>query len=212
MDGVDKLFLPLLGKPLLSYALAAFEASAVVHSVVLVLNASNLDQGEELVRKHGFLKVTSVFEGGDTRQESVGLGLEQLPPLPWVIIHDGARPCLEPGVIERGMKEAVRWGSAIAAVPITDTLKIVQKGGTVRETPDRRSFWAAQTPQIFPRDVLMDAHRDPDVTTTDDASLVESRGHPVHVFFGSYSNIKVTTREDALMAETLLKRRAESST
>ena len=109
------------------------------------------------------------------------------------------------------MKEAARWGSAIAAVPITDTLKIVQKDGMVRETPDRSAFWAAQTPQIFPRDVLMDAHRQPDITTTDDASLVERMGHPVHVYFGSYSNIKVSTSDDALMAETRLKRRAESS-
>ncbi len=210
MDGVDKLFLPLLGEPLLSYTLAAFEASAVVHSMVLVLSASNLDRGKELIRERGFQKVTKVCEGGDTRQESVRLGLEQLAPLPWVIVHDGARPCLEPGIIERGLKEAARWGSAVAAVPITDTLKIVQKHGMVRETPDRRAFWAAQTPQIFPWDVLTDAHRQRDVTTTDDASLVERMGHPVHVYFGSYSNIKVTTREDALMAEALLKRREES--
>lgn len=211
MDGVDKLFLPLLGKPLLSYTLAAFEASAAVHSMVLVLSASNLDQGKEMVRERGFQKVSKVCEGGDTRQESVRLGLEQLAPLPWIIVHDGARPCLEPGIIERGLKEAARWGSAIAAVPVTDTLKIVQKNGMIQETPDRRAFWAAQTPQIFPRDVLLDAHRQQDVTTTDDASLVEKMGQPVHVYFGSYSNIKVTTREDALMAETLLKRRAESS-
>lgn len=211
MDGVDKLFLPLLGKPLLSYALAVFEASDVVHSMVLVLSASNLDQGKELVREHGFRKVANVCEGGDTRQESVRLGLEQLAPLPWVIVHDGARPCLEPGIIERGLKEAARWGSAVAAVPVTDTLKIVRKDGMVRETPDRRPYWAAQTPQIFPRDVLTDAHRQRDHTATDDAALVERMGHPVHVYFGSYSNIKVTTREDALMAETLLKRRVESS-
>ncbi len=211
MDGVDKLFLPLIGKPLLSYTLAAFEASTVVHSMVLVLSASNLDQGKELVREDGFQKVTKVCEGGDTRQESVRLGLEQLTPLPWVIVHDGARPCVEPGIIERGLKEAARWGSAAAAVPVTDTLKIVQKDGMVRETPDRRAFWAAQTPQIFPRDVLMDAHQQRDIATTDDAELVERMGHPVHVYFGSYSNIKVTTREDALMAEALLKRRKESS-
>lgn len=211
MDGVDKLFLPLLGKPLLSYTLAAFEASAAVHSMVLVLSASNLDQGKEMVRERGFQKVSKVCEGGDTRQESVRLGLEQLAPLPWIIVHDGARPCLEPGIIERGLNEAARWGSAIAAVPVTDTLKIVQKNGMIQETPDRRAFWAAQTPQIFPRDVLMDAHQQQDVTTTDDASLVERMGQPVHVYFGSYSNIKVTTREDALVAEALLKRRKESS-
>ena len=211
MEGVDKLFVPLLGEPLLSYTLAAFEASAVVHSMVLVLSASNIDRGKELVSERGFRKVVKVCEGGDTRQESVRRGLEQLAPLPWVIVHDGARPCLEPGIIERGLKEAARWGSAVAAVPVTDTLKIVQKNGMVRETPDRRAFWAAQTPQIFPRDVLTDAHRQRDVSTTDDASLVERMGHPVHVYFGSYSNIKVTTREDALMAEMLLKRREESS-
>lgn len=211
MDGLDKLFLPLLGKPLLSYTLAAFEASAAVHSMVLVLSASNIDRGKKLVREHGFQKVATVCEGGDTRQESVRRGLEQLVPLPWVIVHDGARPCLEPGIIERGLKEAARWGSAVAAVPVTDTLKIVKKDRMVRETPDRKAFWAAQTPQIFPRDVLVNAHRQRDVTATDDAALVERMGHAVHLYFGSYSNIKVTTREDALMAETLIKRREESS-
>lgn len=207
MEGVDKLFVPLLGMPLLAHTLAAFEVTSSVQTVVLVLSQANLEKGEALVKEQGLAKVHQVCLGGARRQDSVRQGLERLPPCPWVIIHDGARPCVEPQLIERGLEEATRWGSAVAAVPVKDTIKVVGDQGTVVETPDRRRLWAAQTPQIFPREVLRQAYRQEEFTATDDAALVERMGHAVHLFFGSYANIKVTTQDDALLAEALLLRR-----
>ena len=207
MESVDKLFMPLVGTPLLAHTMAAFEAAPSVQSVVLVLSPSNLERGKELVREHGFAKVHHVCLGGERRQDSVRNGLEHLSSYPWVIIHDGARPCVEPQLIERGLEEAVRWGSAVAAVPVKDTVKLVSGEGEVRQTLDRRGLWAVQTPQVFSWEVLHQAHLKRDVSVTDDATLVELLGHPVHVYFGSYANLKVTTREDAMMAETVLQRR-----
>ena len=207
MEGVDKLFLPLLGRPLLSHTLASFEAVPRIQSIELVLSASNLEQGKTLVQEQGFSKVDQVCLGGERRQDSVRRGLEHLAPHPWVIIHDGARLCVEPALIERGLEEAARWGSAVAAVPMKDTVKAVGGGGDVRETLDRRRLWTVQTPQIFPWEVVHQAYQRQDATVTDDAGLVELLGYPVHVYFGSYANIKVTTREDGLVAETLLRRR-----
>ena len=207
MEGVDKLFLPILGAPLLSYTLAAFEAVSWIQSIVLVLSSANLERGRSLVREHGFSKVKEICPGGERRQDSVRRGLEHLAPYPWVVIHDGARPCIEPQLIERGLEEAVRWGSAVAAVPVKDTIKVVGGQGEVKKTLDRQGLWAVQTPQVFSWEVLRQAHQQQDVTVTDDAAQVELLGHPVHVYFGSYANIKVTTREDGLVAETLLRRR-----
>ncbi len=193
MEGVDKLFLPIHGAPLLSHTLAAFEAVPRIQSIVLVLAPANMERGKELVRQHGFAKVSEVCPGGERRQDSVRLGLERLAPHPWVVIHDGARPCVEPQVIERGLEEAVRWGSVVAAVPMKDPVKVVRGQGEVQETLNRRGLWSVQTPQVFPWEVLHQTHQQQDVTVTDDAALVELLGYPVHVYFGSYANIKVTT-------------------
>ncbi len=207
MSGVDKLFLPILGIPLIAHTLAAFEAATSIQSVILVLSPANLEQGAAIVREQGFAKVHKVCLGGESRQDSVRQGLEHLAPHPWVMVHDGARPCVEPELIERGLEEAARWGSAVAAVPVKDTIKVVGDQGMVMETPDRRKLWAVQTPQIFSWEVLHRAYQQQDFNATDDATLVERLGHPGHIFFGSYGNIKVTTREDVLVAETLLRRR-----
>ena len=207
MNGVDKLFLPILGIPLIAHTLAAFEAATSTQSVILVLSSANLEQGKAIVREYGFAKVHEVCLGGERRQDSVRRGLAHLAPYPWVIVHDGARPCVEHELIERGVEEAVRWGSAVAAVPVTDTIKVVGDQEIVLETPDRRKLWAVQTPQIFSWEVLHRAYQQEDFNATDDSILVERLGYPVHTFFGSYGNIKVTTREDVIMAETLLQRR-----
>ncbi|MBI2171450.1 MAG: 2-C-methyl-D-erythritol 4-phosphate cytidylyltransferase [Chloroflexi bacterium] len=207
MEGVDKLFALLLGKPLLAHTLAAFEAAPQIEAIVLVLSRESLERGRALVKEHPFSKVCAVCPGGPRRQDSVWNGLQCVPPLPWVAVHDGARPCVTPEVINRGLEEAARFGSAVAAVPVKDTIKIVGDGGAVRETPDRSKLWAVQTPQMFSREALLGAYRRfLDTPATDDASLMERAGHPVHLYLGSYANIKVTTPEDMTIAEALLRR------
>ena len=211
MNGVDKLFLPLLGVPLLSYSLEVFHAVDQIEHLVLVLSPSNLELGKTLVAERGFQKVTHVCLGGSRRQDSVRSGLELLPPCDWVVVHDGARPCVEPELIKRGLEEARRCGSAVAAIPVRDTLKVADAHGEVTTTLDREGVWAAQTPQIFSWETLHRAYQQQDVTVSDDAALVERLGKPVHLYFGSYANIKVTTPEDSRLAEAVLRQRRESA-
>ena len=210
MDGPDKLFLPLLGRPLLSYTLDALQRVDLVQEVVLVLSQSNLDRGKALVAEREFHKVISVCLGGPRRQDSVRLGLQALSPCDWVIVHDGARPCVQPELVERGLEEARRWGSAVAAVPVHDTLKSADSEGRVVTTVDREGLWTAQTPQIFPWETLREAHIQVDATATDDAALVEWLGRPVHLYPGFHANIKVTTHDDLRMAEAVLRHRGET--
>ena len=211
MGGVDKLFLRLLGLPLLSYSLEAFHAVCAIQDVALVLSRSNLELGKALVADRGFHKITYLGVGGRRRQDSVRSGLELLPPCDWVVIHDGARPCVEPQLIERGLEEARRWGSAVAAVPVHDTLKRADAKGVITETLEREGVWAVQTPQIFSWETLQQAYHQEDVTVTDEAALVERLGQPVHLYLGSRENSKVTTPEDARMAEAVLRQRRELS-
>ena len=209
MDGIDKTFMDILGLPLLTYSLAAFEAAPSIDSVVLVLHPSSIESGKALVEAHDFRKVRSIQPGGERRQDSVRNGVECLDDQAWAVVHDGARPCIGPNLIEQGIDEAIRWGSAVAAVPVTDTIKVRGSDGQVESTLDRSKLWAAQTPQIFPLQRLRDAFNQVTDTVTDEAALMEQAGYPVHLYFGSYANIKVTTREDAAIVETLLKQRQD---
>ena len=195
MDGVDKLFLPLAGTPLLGHTLAAIHTVSSIRHVVLVLNRSNFQMGRALVAERGLGKVVRVCQGGASRRESVRLGLQVLPPCDWVVVHDGARPCVEPELIERGLQEARRWGSAVAAVPLHDTLKVADaKGEVVTATLDRQGVWAVQTPQVFSWQTLSEAHRQGGEDATDDAALVERLGLKVHLYPGSSANIKEICR------------------
>jgi 2-C-methyl-D-erythritol 4-phosphate cytidylyltransferase len=204
MEGVDKTFAPILGLPLVIHTLDRFELSPLVHQIVLVMSKDSLDRGRELVRQRGYKKVTSVCLGGRRRQDSVRLGLEQLSACDWVMVHDGARPCLDEAMLQRGMEAANAHGSAVAGMPVKDTIKLVSSNQMVKETPDRAHLWAAQTPQIFRYRTLWDAHQSSSSDVTDDAAMIEALGYPVKMFLGSYENIKVTTADDLIIAETFL--------
>ncbi len=207
MGGVDKVFVELAGKPLLTYVLDVFQQCKVVDEVVLVLNQRNLEQGKRLVEEGGFAKVRGVCPGGERRQDSVAEGLKRLEGCQWVVIHDGARLCLTLDLIERGLGEARQTGAAIAAVPVKETIKIVEAEGTIQNTPRRENLWVAQTPQIFRFDIIREAYGQGKSEVTDDAALVEALGYKVRIYMGSYDNIKVTTPEDLALAETILKGR-----
>lgn len=204
MNGVDKLFVPLHGRLLLAHTVAAFEACPAVDDIVLVVASDNLARAQALVGEEGWRKVRRVCAGGARRRDSVRAGLDVLPACQWVIVHDGARPCVEVEVIERGLAEARRTGAAIAAVPVKDTVKVVDGERRILDTPERERLWSAQTPQAFRYDLLARAHAEVGGDVTDDAALVERLGHPVVVFMGSYRNIKVTTPEDLAVAEAWL--------
>ena len=207
MGGVDKILAPVLDRPLFCFALDQLEAFPPVTEIVLVLDSGSLTQGRELVDARGYRKVTHVCPGGKRRQDSVRSGLDALTPCDWVIVHDGARPCLDLPMLERGLAAVQEAGAAVAGVPVKDTIKVVSDQGAVVDTPDRKSLWAAQTPQIFRYDLLRDAHDRCIEDVTDDAMMVESLGHSVKMFLGSYENLKVTTPEDLILAEAFLKQR-----
>ena len=205
MGGVDKTFAPILGVPLVAHSLDRFESSPRIDQVVLVLAEDSLDRGRKLVQERGYRKVAHVCAGGQRRQDSVRNGLELLSPCDWVMVHDGARPCFDDDLLQRGLDTAAECGSAVAGVPVKDTIKLVSPDRMVNETPDRSSLWAAQTPQVFRYSLLLEAHRTCTEDVPDDAAMVESLGHPVKMFLGAFQNIKVTTAEDLAIAEVFLR-------
>lgn len=132
-------------------------------------------------------------------------GLKLLSDCEWVIIHDGARPLLTEDLIERGLEAAKETGAAVAAVPITDTIKLAGDDQIVIETPPRHNLWAVQTPQVFRFAIIKEAYQQAQGDVTDDAMLVEQLGGKVKLYMGSFANLKITTPHDLAVAELLLK-------
>ena len=209
---VDKVFLPLLGRPLLAYTISAFEACPAVAEIVLVLGEHNIEKGRELAEREHWSKLTHICLGGERRQDSVKAGLDRLTGCEWVMVHDGARPCVTAELAEAGLARAREAGAAVPVVPLSDTVKKLDPHGSIVETPPREELWAVQTPQVFRADLLRRAYALNLDGATDDASLVERMGHAVGTFPGSPENIKVTTQVDMLLAEAILSGRAAVST
>ncbi|MFC1973995.1 2-C-methyl-D-erythritol 4-phosphate cytidylyltransferase [Chloroflexota bacterium] len=208
MAGVDKVFAEVEGRPLLAFVVDIFQSCSVIDEVVVVLSRGNLERGRRLAKEQVWPKLVEVCLGGARRQDSVSKGLLRLVGCDWVVIHDGARPCISVDLIERGLVAAQENGAAIAGVPVNDTIKIVSRRGYVQETPKRECLWAIQTPQIFRFDLIKEAYGQMSAEVTDDAMLLERLGHKVEVYMGSYDNIKLTTPEDLIVVETFLKNRA----
>ena len=203
MNGIDKVLAPLGGRPVISYVLTAFDGCKSVDQIVLVVNQKSFEQCRTLVA--GLEKPIDVCVGGKRRQDSVAAGLKQLKKCDWVIIHDGARPLVTKELIEQGLKAAQETGAAVAAVPVTDTIKVADDDRIVHQTPPRQNLWAVQTPQVFRLDIITKAYQQATGEATDDAALVEQAGFHVKLYMGSYDNIKITTTNDLLIAEVLLK-------
>ncbi len=203
MGGVDKVFALLGEKPVLGRVVAVFQECDSIDQIVVVLNEQNLEKGKQLVAEQGWSKVTDVCPGGRRRQDSVVAGLSRLSHCDWVVIHDGARPLLTEDLIREGLAAARETGAAVAAVPVTDTIKVAEGDGIVRQTPPRQNLWAVQTPQVFRIDIITEAYQKATGEVTDDASLVEQLGYSVKLYLGSYQNIKVTTPDDLALAEVL---------
>lgn len=212
--GEKKQFLPLLGKPLLFWTLKAFEECQNVDSLVLVVNAEEMDRAVEMIRGESLTKVVAVVEGGRRRQDSVFNGFKALPELAEVVvIHDGARPLIKPADIDKAVKDLSFFDGLVVAVPAVDTLKEVSEGVVMR-TLDRRVIWQAQTPQVFRRGVLSEVFRvveRENLEFTDEATAVEALGYKVAVTLGDYANFKITTPLDLVLAEALLRERCESA-
>jgi 2-C-methyl-D-erythritol 4-phosphate cytidylyltransferase len=209
MNGIDKIMATLGGKPVLAWSIEAFQSCPAVDRIILVNSEQNKEPVKCLVIDQKWSKVADVCTGGKRRQDSVAAGLKLLDDCEWVIIHDGARPLLTRELIERGLEAARETGAAVAAVPVTDTIKLAGEDRTVIETPPRQNLWAVQTPQVFRSAVIKEAYRQARGDVTDDAMLVEQTGSQVKLFQGSYDNIKITTPRDLAIAELLIKEHAK---
>jgi 2-C-methyl-D-erythritol 4-phosphate cytidylyltransferase len=152
--------------------LDTFEGCKKIDRIIVVMNSKNIEDCRSLVAHENWDKVRSICLGGKKRQDSVLEGLKRMKEVDWVVIHDGARPCISPDLIERGLIAAQESGAAIAGVPVKDTIKIVSRRGFVQQTPARQCLWAAQTPQVFCYDLIMEAYSQADDEVTDDAALV----------------------------------------
>lgn len=214
---IRKQYLELEGKPLIYHALAAFESSCV-QKVILVTGAGETEYcRKQIVERYGFSRVAAVVEGGKERYDSVYSGLcalERLGGCSHVLIHDGARPLVDKEIIRRAADGAVDFGACVAGMPVKDTIKETDETQYGVRTPRRDLLWAVQTPQAFEWKLIWNAYSQlmtqPELQEgiTDDAMVLETvTGRKSKLIPGSYSNIKVTTPEDMIIAEAFLKER-----
>ncbi len=207
MAGADKLWLDLGGAPLLARTIAAIvEGCQDLEQLVVVAGQDTIDRAAVLRDSTPWCRVDRWVTGGETRQDSVYHGLQALNPCRIVLVHDGARPLIGAGMIARGLAVARVHGSALATVPVTDTIKVVNASGRVIATPKRSELQAAQTPQIFAWEPLVDAYERAGAaraTCTDDAEIFEMAGYPVYTYLGERVNVKVTTPDDIAVVRAL---------
>lgn len=213
---MNKQYLQLLHKPVLAHTLAACFVGNCFQTVIVVVTPGE----EEILHRDVLLpwlpgRNIMVIAGGKERQDSVYNAIKAVPDdTDIVCIHDGARPLVQPALIQRCLDTAMTHGAAIAAVPVKDTIKVVNGEGLVTDTPPRQTLWSVQTPQAFRRDWLEDAYKCAEQDyyyATDDAALLERYGYTVRVVLGHYENIKVTTPEDLVLAAALLGRRTDAN-
>ncbi|MGI4790021.1 MAG: 2-C-methyl-D-erythritol 4-phosphate cytidylyltransferase [Janthinobacterium lividum] len=211
----NKVFSLLGGKPLLYWTAQAFASHPDIDGIVVVAGPEEVSRCRESLA--GIDKVFAVVSGGQTRQASVAIGLFALggDPDDLILVHDAARPLVSADIIDRCIAGARQWGNAVAALPVSDTLKAVDDTLAVQRTVDREGLWAMQTPQAFRLDTLFQAHiaaRDTGWTGTDEAALVEQFSEePVHLVLGDPSNLKVTRPEDLPLAEAIWQSRQSAA-
>jgi 2-C-methyl-D-erythritol 4-phosphate cytidylyltransferase len=204
----NKLLLTLQGKPILAWTLLSAEKSLEITWIGIIGQPYDWDNFREILAELSLQKPVVIIPGGKTRQESVYKGLQHLPEdADQVLIHDGARCLATPDLLDRCANALANCPGLIAAVPVKDTIKIVDDHGRVKDTPDRTYLWAAQTPQGFEVAALKQCHdlgEKKGWVVTDDAALFERCGLPVQIVRGEETNLKVTTPEDLAIAELIL--------
>ncbi len=211
--GQPKQLLPICGKPMLEWTVNVFKEVSEISGIVIVGPGEGLSP--------------LVCKSGQERTDSIRNGLELVPKdCDIVLIHDGARPLITPEIIRNSIEECMKHDAVVVGVPVKDTIKQIRnpkpaspaarQGGSeilnksklpivqIQNTLNRKELWQAQTPQVFKYSVLKEAYKNAKGNATDDSKLVEDLGIPVKMVVGSYENIKVTTPEDLIIAETIL--------
>lgn len=207
---IQKQYLEIQGKPVLYYALKAFEESEKIDEVILVVGEGQEEYcRKEMVSKYGWKKVRHIVPGGKERYHSVWNGLQYVEE-GYVFIHDGARPFVNQAILERAYEAVIQHHACVVGMPVKDTIKVVDEDEFAIDTPNRSVLWQVQTPQTFSTSLIKEAYgrlmEQETIAVTDDAMVVEQMtGRKVKLVKGSYENIKITTPEDLLIAEVFLK-------
>lgn len=210
---VQKQYIELEGKPLIYYALQAFQRSEIIDTILLVVGKGQLSYAQnEIVGKYCFSKVDVIVEGGEERYDSVWKGLQAIDErreISYIFIHDGARPFVNEAILKRGYETVEQFRACVAGMPSKDTVKLADEDDFAIHTPERKYVWTIQTPQVFEKGLIIEAYsrlmRAEHGDVTDDAMAVERMmGVPVKMFRGSYENIKITTPEDLNIAKVFL--------
>lgn len=210
----NKLLMPLLDKPLLAWTLLAAKAAPSIHWIGIVGQPQDWQDFKEIVTDLALTKSVRFIQGGSTRQESVYRGLRALPAVAeHVLIHDGARCLATPDLLDRCSEAVLTYPGLVAAVPVKDTIKVVDETKAIAGTLDRSKLWAAQTPQGFSVEQLLHCHAEGQrqgLEVTDDAALFEHFGLSVQIVEGEETNLKITTPADLAIAEFILRQRFSS--
>jgi len=209
---MSKQFLTLGDKPMLAHTLLVFQGAPEIDEIIPVLSKEDMEGClHDVIERYQITKVKTLVVGGKERQDSVLHGLQKIgKDTAVVLVHDGVRPFVTPDMISEAVGLAKKGECVAVGVPIKDTIKEVDDKKIVRRTLERGKLWAIQTPQVFPVKILRRAYEESSkqkIYGTDDATLVERAGGTVRVIMGSYENIKITTPEDLIVAEEILKRR-----
>lgn len=211
---MSKQFIPLLGEPAIKYTLSAFQRSYLIDSIVVVCRPQDMIALRSIISKNDITKVRDVVCGGASRGESVYNGIKaSAEETTHFAIHDGARPLIELADIEKVVKASFETGAATLGTYVTDTIKIVDEEGYIASTPVRSKLRAVQTPQVFEKDLYLNAveiAKENKLDFTDDCQLIENAKGKVKVVIGSETNIKLTTQADITIAENILSRKQET--
>ncbi|MCX7747851.1 MAG: 2-C-methyl-D-erythritol 4-phosphate cytidylyltransferase [Clostridia bacterium] len=207
---INKQYIEVQGIPVLARTIKVFEELECIDEIILVVNTQDIIYcSKDIVELYDLNKVTNIVAGGSERQNSVYNGLMEVKKsCDIVLIHDGARPFVDKRSVEESIQMAQEFGASCVAVKVKDTIKMSDDKGFVKATVDRSRLWAIQTPQAFKYEVIIEAHKkaiEDSFLGTDDAMLVERLGYRLKIAEGSYNNIKITTKEDLLLAELICK-------
>ncbi len=208
MRGIDKQLLDIGGMPCIARAVSAFEQSESINEIVIVTREDLICKVNEFVLQYGFKKVKAVVKGADSRQKSVFNGISASSnDCKYIAVHDGARPFVTQDVIKHTVETAVKFGASSAALTAKDTVKIADEDGKIIKTVDRNAVRLMQTPQVFAKDTYIKAMQTVPGSEkfTDDCMLMEKFGKPVFAVQGSPFNIKITTPEDIIFADAILR-------
>ncbi|SPT97927.1 2-C-methyl-D-erythritol 4-phosphate cytidylyltransferase [Lysinibacillus capsici] len=209
-SGQNKLFLKLLEKPILVHTLEVFQQDPACTGIWLAVKPEERGFIQKMLEDYRITKVKGLPDGGAERQHSVHSCMKEMQQVDIVLVHDAARPFITHDIIAKLVQNAHHHGAAIAGVRAKDTMKKVSMNGIIEETVDRESLWMVQTPQAFRFELIMEAE---DVAEkvgflgTDEAMLMERLGHQVHIVESSYENVKMTTQEDLVFGEAILRKR-----